>query len=118
MKNKIKSIISVVSVAVLTAPGLALAQFAAPSGTGLGEGSVSGIVKNIMNWILMMVGILGVIGFAIAGVLYLTAAGDEDRIKTAKSAMIYSIVGVVVALLGMVILRAVSTMLTGSSTTF
>lgn len=118
MMNKIKSLIAVVSVAFLTVPALAMAQFSAPSGTGLGEGSISGIITNIMKWLLMMVGILGVIGFAIAGILYLTAAGDEDRIKRAKSAMIYAIIGVVVALLGMVILRAVSTMLAGSSTSF
>ena len=116
--NKIKSLVSAVSVVVLTVPGLAMAQFSTTSGTGLGEGSVSGIIKNVMNWLLMMVGILGVIGFAIAGILYLTAAGDDERIKQAKSAMIYSIIGVVVAMLGMVILRAVSTMLAGSSTTF
>ena len=59
-----------------------------------------------MKWLLIIVGILGVIGFAIAGVLYLTAAGDEDRIKSAKSAMIYSIVGIIVAMLGMVVINA------------
>ena len=71
-----------------------------------------------MNWMLGIVGILGVIGFAIAGILYLTAAGDEDRIATAKKAMTWSIVGVVVALLGLVILKAAESMLGGSSTTF
>lgn len=118
MMNKIKSLVAAVSVVVLTVPGLALAQFATPSGTNLGEGTVSGIITKIMNWLLMMVGILGVIGFAIAGVLYLTSAGDEERIKQAKKAMIMAIIGVVVALLGMVILKAVSAMLTGSSSTF
>ena len=116
--KKIKSLTSVISVAVLTAPGLALAQFSNPTGTGLPEGSIMSIVKSIMNWLLILVGILGVIGFAIAGILYLTAAGDEDRIKTAKSAMMYSIIGVIVALLGLVILKAAAGMLGGSSTSF
>ncbi|MFA6383644.1 MAG: hypothetical protein WCX17_04470 [Parcubacteria group bacterium] len=73
------------------------------------------IIKGIMNWLLALVGILGVIGFAIAGILYLTAAGDEDRIKTAKSAMTYSIIGVIIALLGLVIIRAAASMIGGSS---
>jgi hypothetical protein len=118
MKNKIKAIAVSASVLALTVPALAMAQFQAPSGTNLPTGSISGIVKNIMNWMLGIVGILGVIGFAIAGILYLTAAGDEDRIAVAKKAMMYSILGVVVALIGLVILRAVEAMLGGSSTTF
>lgn len=118
MKNKIKLIVKAASVAALTVPALALAQFQAPSGTQLPSGSVFGIIKNIMNWMLGLVGVLGVIGFAIAGILYLVAAGDEDRIGTAKKAMMMSIIGVVVALLGLVILKAAESMLGGTSTTF
>jgi hypothetical protein len=121
MKNKIKKAAVSMSVTALTLPALALAQFAPPTGTGLqdgGSGGIMGIMKNFLNWILAIVGILGVLGFAIAGILYLTAAGDETRIATAKKAMTWSIVGVVVALLGVVVLKAVSTMLGGSSATF
>jgi hypothetical protein len=115
MKNKLRSAAAAVSVAALTVPALVLAQFAPPSGTGLPENSIMNIIKGIMNWLLALVGILGVIGFAIAGILYLTAAGDEDRIKTAKSAMTYSIIGVIIALLGLVIIRAAASMIGGSS---
>jgi hypothetical protein len=118
MKNKIKTIAKAISVALFSLPLIALAQFKSPTGTNLPEGTVSGIVGNIMNWILGIVGVLGVIGFAIAGILYLTAAGDEGKIETAKKAMLYSIVGVIVALLGLVIIRAASSMLGGTSTTF
>lgn len=120
LKNKIKSVATAATVAALTMPALALAQFApgGPSGTNLPSGSITGIVTSIMNWLLALVGILGVIGFAIAGILYLTAAGDEDRISTAKSAMMYSIIGVIVALLGLVIIKAAATMLGGSQTNF
>ncbi|MFA6973658.1 MAG: hypothetical protein WC238_02900 [Parcubacteria group bacterium] len=120
MKNKIKSVASAASVIALTVPALAMAQFqqGGPSGTNLPSGSIIGIITNIMNWLLMLVGVLGVIGFAIAGILYLTAAGEEGRIETAKSAMLYSIIGVVVALLGLVIIKAAATMLGGSSTNF
>ncbi|NMC87266.1 MAG: hypothetical protein GYA69_02320 [Candidatus Moranbacteria bacterium] len=77
-----------------------------------------GIITSAMNWLLILVGILGVIGFVIAGIIYLTAAGDEDQIAKGKKAMIYSIVGVIVALLGVVIIQAVQGMLSGSRSDF
>ena len=118
--KKVKAIVSAVSVALMTTPILAFAQFEpnAGGGTNLPSGSIFDIIQNIMNWLLGLVAIVGVIGFAISGILYLTAAGDEDRIGTAKKAMMYSIIGVIVALLGLVILKAASSMLGGSSTTF
>ncbi len=77
------------------------------TGFGLPAGSITGIFLNILLWILYIFGILGVIGFVISGILYLTAAGNEDRMASAKRALFYSIIGVVVGLLGVVILQAV-----------
>ncbi|MDP1883765.1 MAG: hypothetical protein Q8L10_00165 [Candidatus Moranbacteria bacterium] len=119
MKNKIRAFASAVSVMAMALPMLvSAAAFKAPTGTGLPEGSITGIITNIMNWLLMLVGIIGVIGFAIAGILYLTAAGDEGRIDTAKSAMLYSIVGVIVAIIGVVVIKAAQGLLSGTSSTF
>ena len=116
MRNKIKSIgYGTVSAVILAAPALASAQFSAPSGTGLSRSSVFGIISNIMNWLLAIVGIVGVIGFALAGLLYLTAAGDEARIGKAKEAMIASIIGVIVALAGLVALSFAKNLLGASS---
>ena len=119
MKNKIKKAAYWVSgAAVLAAPAIAGAQFSTPAGTNLPSGTVLAIVTQAMNWILAIVGILGVVGFAIAGILYLTAAGNEDMISKAKKAMVMSIIGVIVALLGLVIMQAVKTWLGGTSATF
>ena len=105
MKSKIKKFAYSISSAALMMPALASAQLSTPSGTGLPSSSVFGIVSNIMYWLLAVVGIVGVIGFAISGLLYLTAAGDDDKIGKAKSAMLYSIIGVIVALAGLVALQ-------------
>ena len=83
---------------------------------GLSTDSVYGIIVSVMYWLLGLVGVLGVIGFVISGILYLTAAGDEEQVEKAKTVMMYSIIGVVVALIGLVILNAVSG-LVGSNTT-
>lgn len=119
MKNKIKSIAySTVSVVFLVAPSTVLAQLNTNPGGNLPSGTVFSIVSNFMTWILALVGIVGVIGFAIAGILYLTAAGDETRIGTAKTAMMYSIIGVIVAIAGVVALQFASGLLGGSSTSY
>lgn len=103
---------------IAAAPMAVLAQFQTPTGTGLPAGSIISIITNGMNWLLIIVGILGVIGFVIAGIIYLTAAGDEDQIAKGKKAMIFSIVGVIVALIGVVIIQAVQSMLGGTSKNF
>ena len=120
MKKAIKKVAYGAASSVLLFPALALAQLQIPSekDTGLPSNSIYEILKNGMKWILGLVGIIGVIGFAIAGIMYLTAAGDEERIKTAKKAMLMSIVGVIVAMVGLVALGAAQGLLQGESTTF
>ena len=118
MKNKMRKVAYAVSAGALILPALAFAQFSPPAGTGLQSGSITDIATNVMRWLLYLVGIIGVIGFVIAGILYLTAAGDEDRIDAAKRAMLYSIVGVIVALIGLVIIYAVQGMLSGNQTRY
>ncbi|EKD58848.1 MAG: hypothetical protein ACD_56C00039G0005 [uncultured bacterium] len=99
-------------------PALAMAQFQEPTGTGLPAGSLLGIITSGMNWLLIVVGILGVIGFVIAGIIYLTAAGDEGQIDRGKRTMINSIIGIIVALLGVIIIQAVKGLLGGNSKSF
>ena len=88
------------------------------SGLGLPGGSVIGIMANLLLWILAIFGIIAIIGFVISGIIYLTSAGDENRIATAKKAMTYSIIGVVVGISGWVILRAIFYALQAQSTTY
>lgn len=100
---------------IMLMPFAAGAQFSTPAGTNLPSGTIVGILTSGMNWLLIIVGILGVIGFVIAGIIYLTAAGDDDQIAKGKKAMVYSIVGVIVALVGVVIIQAVRSLLNADS---
>jgi hypothetical protein len=113
MKNQIKSTVKAIATLVASAPALVSAQLDTSAGgsTNLPGGSVMSIIIGIMNWLLAAIGIAGVIGFAIAGILYLTAAGDDTRIGQAKNAMTYSIIGVIVALAGVVALQFAKGML-------
>ena len=77
----------------------------------LPEGSIYDTMENLMEWILGIFGFIGIIGFVISGIMYLTAAGDEDQITKAKSAMKWSIVGVIVGLGGFVAIQAIDSWL-------
>ncbi len=74
---------------------------------GLPAGSIGGIVNNLLMWLLMIFGFIGIIGFIISGIMYVMSAGDETAAGKAKNMMKWSIVGVVVGLAGVVIIQAV-----------
>lgn len=82
---------------------------------GTPTGSIYQIINTTMKWLLAILGFIAIIGFVISGILYLTAAGNEKQIGQAKSAMVNSIFGVIVALLGYVIVQAVDSWLNTSS---
>lgn len=88
------------------------------AGSGLSSASVVDVTKNVMNWLLGIFGFISVIAFVISGMQYLTAAGDDDMISTAKRNMKYSIIGVIVALSGFVIFRAVQSAFTATNANF
>lgn len=82
---------------------------------GLPKGTLYGIIQGILMWILGIFGFIGIIGFVISGILYLVSAGDDNKMETAKSAMKYSIIGVIVGLCGLVVIMAANAMLNGGT---
>lgn len=96
--------------------GQQIAGVCFPTGTGLSEAPVQDILVALASWLLTIVGIIALIAFVISGIQYLLASGDEGMIETAKRHMTWSIVGVVVALSGVVIIQAIDALLQGSST--
>lgn len=85
------------------------------SGYGLPASSIYNIILNIMRWLLAIFGFVAIIGFVISGVMYLTSAGDDDQQEKAKNQMMWSIIGVIVGLVGFVVLYAVTTMLSANT---
>ncbi|KKP57128.1 MAG: hypothetical protein UR51_C0023G0013 [Candidatus Moranbacteria bacterium GW2011_GWF1_34_10] len=115
MRSKKILLMKFLSIIFLIMPFFVFAQYGVPTGTGLPESDdLSDIIISIMNWLLLLVGVIGIIGFVISGILYMTAAGDSNQIDRAKTAMTWSIVGVIVALMGYVIIKAADSMLEGS----
>lgn len=71
------------------------------------------ILTNILTWLLKIFGSLGLIGFVVSGILYLTAAGSEDQIEKAKKSFTYSILGVLIGLMGVLLIKAIEARLSG-----
>lgn len=76
--------------------------------SGLTNTTIYDLISVFMNWLLGIIGVLAVIAFVISGILYLTAAGDEGQIEKAKSVMMYAIIGLVVALIGLIVVNAIA----------
>ncbi|MEF3692381.1 MAG: S8 family serine peptidase [Candidatus Moraniibacteriota bacterium] len=82
-----------------------------PSSSLLGLHSPAGdnplleVLRKVMLWLLGVIGFIAIITFVISGIQYLISAGDQNMIETAKRNMKWSIVGVVTALSGLIILQ-------------
>lgn len=85
-----------------------------PSGTGLSEKSIIEILTAFIGWILGIFGFIALLGFIISGLQYIFATGDEGMAETAKRNMKYSIIGVIVALSGWIVIKAVDALLNAS----
>lgn len=71
------------------------------------ESKLNGIVKLIINIFSMVVGLIAVIMVIVAGMKYITSGGDSSKVASAKNALIYAIIGLVIVALAQVIVRFV-----------
>lgn len=69
------------------------------------------IAQNVLDFLLSIVGIIAITMLVIGGLMYLTAAGDEDRIDTGKKIAKYSIIGIAIALSSIVLVRMIANFL-------
>ena len=66
-----------------------------------------GLIKTVVNILLWAVGILSVIMIIFSGFRYITSAGDASKTKSAQSTLIYSVVGLIVAIMAYAIVNMV-----------
>lgn len=135
LKNLIASLLLIVGVAAvaLPAPVGAIDVFSGSCGgstsqgnTGAGNTGTTGntgssssicgaassdsapdIVKNIINTMLVVLGMIAVIMIVIGGIRYTTSNGDSSQTKAAKDTILYAVVGLVVAIMAFAIVNFV-----------
>jgi len=79
------------------------------------EGGFTAILLAVIDYAIIIVGLLCVAVFIYGGFLYLTAQGESERIETAKKVLIYAVIGVVVSVLGLVVVYTVDRLLRGEN---
>ncbi len=68
-----------------------------------------GVITTIINTMLFIVGLLAVIMIIYAGIRFVTAHGDEKQVESARQTIIYSVVGLIVAILAYALVNWVFT---------
>ena len=88
--------------------GVAIGTTAATCSDGTAENTaLTNLVANIVNVLSIIVGIVAVIMIILGGFKYITSGGDSGNISSAKTTIIYAIVGLVIVALAQVIVKFV-----------
>ena len=69
--------------------------------------NVNGIITSLINILSIVVGVIAVIMIIFAGAKYITSGGDTQKVTSAKNALIYAIIGLVIVALAQVIVHFV-----------
>lgn len=96
--------------AQLISPGDSPTRISTATG---GQGSARQLILTILNFFLGFLGLLAVIMIIYGGILYVSAAGNQESIDKGKKIIMYAIIGLVVILLSFAI---VNTVLGGAGT--
>ena len=89
-------IISLGAIAITNLAFGLLGDATAPNSYGVPQINADDLVKNIVNFVYYIAGIVAVMVIVVAGIMYATSLGDAGRIARAKNMILYSIIGIVV----------------------
>ena len=60
--------------------------------------SVNTLIRNVINILLWAIGIVSVIMIIIGGFRYVTSNGDSSQVTAAKNTIMYSVIGLIIAI--------------------
>lgn len=75
--------------------------------SGNGQDNISGangVILRVSGLLAIIAGIAAVIVIMIAGIMMVTAAGDSNKVSTAKRTIVYTVVGLIVIILARTII--------------
>lgn len=107
--NKQKIITGLVLISILVAPVMILAESTAPRGQ---IADIESLVETIENFVWIIFGLIAVISFVVAGILFLTAAGNPEKVAQARTAFLWGVAGVVVGILAFSIVAIIQNAVT------
>ncbi len=85
-------------------------------GTGIiGSSSLAGpngLIFNIINALLLIVGAIAVLFVIIGGFWYVTSAGNEEQAEKGRTTVVNSIIGIVIVILSYVVINVIVNLVT------
>lgn len=69
--------------------------------------TVNDTIVTVINVLSSLAGVLAVIMIIVAGFRYMTSGGDSNKVASAKNALIYAIIGLVIVALAQIIVKFV-----------
>ena len=84
-------------------------------GTSNGTTKINNLITTIVNIFSAVVGIISVIMIIVGGFQYVVSNGDSGKIGTAKTTIIYAIVGLIVVAFAQFLVQFVLNKVTGTS---
>lgn len=79
-----------------------------------GEDQLNNVIQSVIEILLFVVGIAAVISLIIGGIKYVVSGGDQQAVASAKNTIIYSIVGLIVAVVAYALVSFVFGEVSGS----
>jgi len=108
--KKSLSKIAVIGVLLFSSVSLAFAQLDVGGilggfeGTG---GSLSDFIVTILNWVIGFAGVVCVVMIIVGGYSYMTAGGDESKVKEASKTLTNAIIGLVICFIAVMLVNFV-----------
>ena len=93
-------------VALAQSPADQMLDGAGQTGTSGGQ-DVNSLIQTVVNVMFFILGAVAVIMIIWSGIRYVTSAGNQTAVVSAKNTLIYAVVGLVVALLAYAIVSFV-----------
>lgn len=78
-----------------------------------GLNSTNELVTSIVNWLLGITSALVILFLVVGGIMYITAAGDEQKTEQAKKIITYCIIGLVIILISYSVVLALNSIIFG-----
>jgi len=115
------SLISLITIMVVVLlPVVVKAQGTPPSPTigvtipnPLGTESFIDLINRVIDFLLKVAVPLAALVILYAGFLFLTAGGNEERVKSAKRAFLWAVVGIIILMIARGMVTLIKTIITG-----
>jgi hypothetical protein len=111
MKNKLQKVLAS-GVTLLSFPITTFAQVENPRDwiPDINEGSnqeIESLVVNVLNWLIGAAALVCVVMLIVGGYSYMTAGGDENKVKTATKTLTNAMIGLAICFIAVMLVNFV-----------